>query len=197
MDLWISIGSTYTYLTAMRAAALANAEGVRFRWRPFDTRHVMTLQGNLPFKDKPAKTAYMWRDIERRAGRYGLAPRLPAAYPVADLPRANRVALVGVDEGWVADYARAAYRLWFHDHLPVGEEPNLSRAVAEAGGDPAAALAAADGDAMGARLMAETEEAMRLGVFGTPTVFVDGEMFWGDDRLEDAIEWSRKGRLGD
>jgi len=71
IDFWHSIGSTYSYLTVMRLPHVAGASGVDFRWRPFNVRHVMTGQNNIPFKDKPVKAAFMWRDIERHARKYG------------------------------------------------------------------------------------------------------------------------------
>jgi hypothetical protein len=90
IDFWYSIGSTNSYLTVMRLADVEKASGLAFRWRPFNVRHVMVAQNNVPFKDKPVKTAYMWRDIERRARRYGLTPRIPAPYPLPGLVLANQ-----------------------------------------------------------------------------------------------------------
>ena len=140
IDFWYSIGSTYSYLTVMRLPEVAKASGLAFRWRPFNVRHVMVEQNNIPFKDKPVKSAYMWRDIERRAARHRLAPSLPAPYPLSGLVLANRVAILGVEEGWVEDYTRATYRRWFEKGEPAGQEPNLSASLAEIGQDPARVL---------------------------------------------------------
>ncbi len=195
VDFWFSIGSTYTYLTVMRLGDVARAGGIGFRWRPFDVRRVMVAQNNIPFRDKPVKAAYMWRDIERRAARYRLTPRLPAPYPLPELVRANLVATLGAREGWVEDYVRATYRRWFDDGQPAGEEPNLSASLAGIGQDPARVLALAASDEIAGALTAATDEAMALGVFGAPSFVVDGEVFWGDDRLDDAIAWARRGTL--
>ncbi len=195
IDFWYSIGSTYSYLTVMRLPAVARAENLRFRWRPFNVRHIMTEQGNIPFKGKPAKAAYMWRDIARRAPKYGLSPRLPAPYPLPELVLANQVAILGAQEGWVADYTRATYRRWFEDGQRPGEEPNLSGSLSDIGQDPADALAAARSQDTVAALAAATDEAMALGIFGAPSFVAGGEVFWGDDRLDDAIAWARHGRL--
>lgn len=191
MDFWYSIGSTYTYLTVPRIEAAAREAGVGLRWRPFNVRTVMVEQNNIPFMNKPVKSAYMWRDIGRRAERYGLRPQLPAPYPLAGLELANRVAVLGEEEGWVAAYTRATYRRWFEEGLPAGEEPNLSESIAETGLDPARVIEEAQGEAAGAVLEAVTEEAMALGVFGSPSFVVGDEVFWGDDRLDDALEWAR------
>jgi len=195
IDFWFSIGSTYTYLTVMRLPALARDRQVEFRWRPFDVRRIMVAQNNIPFRDKPVKAAYMWRDIERRAARLGLNPRLPAPYPLEHLTLANQVALVGADEGWGQDYCIETYRRWFHDGQPAGSEPNLSQSLAAIGQDPARVLEIARSDQIAAALIRQTDDCAALGVFGAPCFVVGGEVFWGDDRLEDALDWHRNGRL--
>ena len=174
----------------MRLPEVEKASGVEIRWRPFNVRHVMIEQNNIPFKDKPIKTAYMWRDIERRAARYGLAPRIPAPYPVPGLVLANQIAMLGVEEGWGAAYTRATYQRWFERGEPAGEEPNLSASLKAIGSDPSQVLAAAQSERIIEALAQATDEAMGLGVFGSPTFVVDGEVFWGDDRLEDALLWA-------
>lgn len=192
IDFWYSIGSTYSYLTVMRLPEVERATGVKFRWRPFNVRRVMVEQNNVPFKDKPVKAAYMWRDIERRAQRYGLAPKLPAPYPLPGLVLANQVAILGAAEGWVEDYTRATYRRWFEDGEAAGEEPNISASLKEIGCDPMNVLAASQSRQTADVLEAATDEAMKLGVFGSPTFAVGREIFWGDDRLDDVLHWARE-----
>jgi 2-hydroxychromene-2-carboxylate isomerase len=192
IDFWFSIGSTYSYLTVMRLAEVETATGTSFRWRPFNVRRVMIEQNNVPFKDKPVKTAYMWRDIERRAHRYGLSPRLPAPYPLPGLVLANQVATLGVEEGWVAAYTRATYQRWFEGGEAAGEEPNLSTCLSEIGCDPNEVQRTAQSKRIAHALEASTDEAMSLGVFGSPTFVVGDEVFWGDDRLDDAILWAKE-----
>ena len=193
INFWYSIGSTYSYLTVMRLPEVAKATGVEFRWRPYNVRHVMVEQNNIPFKDKPVKTAYMWRDIERRAATYGLTPSIPAPYPLPGLVLANQIAALGEEEGWVEAYTQATYRRWFEAGQPAGEEPNLSGSLKDIGQDPARVLASANSDRIVAVLASATQEAMELGVFGSPSFAVGSEMFWGDDRLEDAIDWAQRG----
>lgn len=192
IDFWFSIGSTYSYLTVMRLAEVEVATGTSFRWRPFNVRRVMIEQNNVPFKDKPVKTAYMWRDIERRAHRYGLSPTLPAPYPLPGLVLANQVATLGVEEGWVAAYTRATYQRWFESGEAAGEEPNLSASLSEISCDPNEVQRKAQSKRIADALEASTDEAMKLGVFGSPTFVVGDEVFWGDDRLDDAILWAKE-----
>lgn len=191
IDFWFSIGSTYSYLTVMRLEGVASKSGVDFRWRPFNVRHVMTEQNNVPFKDKPVKTAYMWRDVERRAQRYGLHPKLPAPYPLPGLVLANLVATLGAKEGWIEGYVRATYRRWFEEGMPAGEDPNITESLQEIGCNVARVLEDAQSEATGNALAVATEKAMRKGVFGSPTFVVGDEVFWGDDRLDDAIAWAK------
>jgi 2-hydroxychromene-2-carboxylate isomerase len=189
IDFWYSIGSTYTYLSVMRLDAIAAEANAVFRWRPFNVREIMREMNNSPFVNKPIKAAYMWRDIERRARIHGLSPRLPATYPLADLARANRVAVIGAREGWCAAYTKETYRRWFEAGELAGSEPNISASVAAAGADPEAVLARADGMEGVDGLATATDEARKLGIFGSPNFIVDGELFWGDDRLGEALAW--------
>ncbi len=195
IDFWFSIGSTYSYLSVMRLAEVAAATGIDFVWRPFNVRAIMIAQNNIPFANKPVKAAYMWRDIGRRAAKYGLSPKLPAPYPVADLPLANQVALLGMAEGWGPDYVTESYRLWFDEGVPAGAEPNLSDSLRAAGQESKAIVAHATAAEAVERLATETEKAAALGVFGSPTFVVGSEVFWGDDRLDDAMSWLRHGRV--
>lgn len=195
MDFWFSIGSTYTFLSVMRLRHVEEQIEVAFCWRPFNVRAIMIEMENIPFAKKPIKATYMWRDIERRAAMYGLAPQLPAPYPLKELERANRVAVVGAVEGWCQAYTIATYRRWFVDGQPAGSEPNLSASIAEAGQEPARVLDLADAVGAVEGLAAATETARALGIFGSPNFVVDGELFWGDDRLDDAIAWSRRRSL--
>ncbi len=195
IDFWVSIGSTYSYLSVMRLDAVEAAAETKFRWRPFSVRAIMLEQNNIPFRGKPVKAAYMWRDIERRAAMYGLHPKLPAPYPLPEFDFANLIAIVGEGEGWCAAYVRAAYRRWFEEGQVAGSEPNVSESLREIGQDPERIVALARGADAARRYQEATEEAKSLGVFGSPTFVVGCEAFWGDDRLDDAISWSKHGRV--
>lgn len=196
VDFWFSIGSTYSYLSVMRLAGVSAETGISFSWQPFNVRVIMREMDNIPFANKPVKAAYMWRDIERRSGQYGLHPMLPAPYPLKELELANRVAVVAKAEGWLEHYAVATYRRWFEYGEPAGSEPNLSQSIAACGQDPARAIDAANSSEANASLEAATSMARELGIFGSPTFVVGRELFWGDDRLYDAVAWHRGERSG-
>lgn len=195
IDFWYSIGSTYTALTVLRLQDWSKQHDVTIRWRPFDVRRVMQAQNNIPFAGKPEKSAYMWRDIERRAAKYGIHMSLPAPYPISDLPLANQVALLGMDQGWGVTFTIALYRIWFCEGVEAGDSQALIEALHRSDQDPAPILARAKAPDWIAALQAETDLAVAAGVFGAPSFVVRDELFWGDDRLEDAYSWARTGHV--
>jgi len=195
IDFWFTMGSTYSFLSVMRIADLERSTGVSVRWRPFHLLVILQEMKHVPFADKPVKSAYMWRDIERRAAMYGFPVQLPAPYPVKQSVVANLVATAGMREGWGADFVRAAYRRWFQRGEETGSEPNVSQSLLEIGQDPSRVLALAESEDVKAALSAETDVARQLGIFGSPTFAVNGELFWGDDRLQDALSWCRHGSV--
>ena len=195
LDFWFDFASTYSYLSAMRIEPLAEAAGVTLRWRPFLLGPIFAAQGwsNSPFNLFPAKGKYMWRDIERRAQKSGLPVKRPAPFPQNSLSAA-RIALAGRDAGWTPAFARACFHLGFGQGKSIQDEAILVEALRSAQIDAQSALGLSKSEEVKGRLKAETELAKSLGIFGAPAfVTQDGELFWGDDRLEDAIEWSRGG----
>jgi 2-hydroxychromene-2-carboxylate isomerase len=188
IDFWFSIGSIYTFLSVMRLDRVEDVSDIRFRWRPFSVKAIMIEMDNRP-ASKPAKIAYMWRDVERRAQGYGFPFARRPPHPLTEFDLPNRIAVVGAREGWCADYVRSTYRRWFDDLQEPGHEPNVSESLGEIGQDPARVLALARSDETGRAYQAATDEARALGIFGAPSFVTRGEVFWGDDRLEDAIRW--------
>ena len=195
IDFWYSIGSTYSFLTIMRLDDWCDEHDATVNWRPFNVRTVMSEQKNIPFAGKPVKSAYMWRDIERRAAKYHLHAKLPAPYPISDLALANQVAVLGMTDGWGKSFTQNLYRIWFEEGIEAGNENAVSEALHRCQQDPRLTLARARSPDTIALLEAETEQATRLGVFGAPSLVVRGEVFWGDDRLDDALSWARVGHV--
>jgi len=191
IDFWFSVGSTYTYLTVMRLPEVQKESGVRFNWHPFSVRQIMVEMDNIPFATKPAKEAYMWRDVERRAARYGIAISVPAPYPLQHFDLANEIAVLALNEGWCEEYVRSTYRYWFQHGLEAGSDANLERVFDEIGQDRARVLQAVQSEEVGSAYRAATDVARARGVFGAPTFIVGDEVFWGDDRLEDAVAFFR------
>ncbi|NOD83782.1 2-hydroxychromene-2-carboxylate isomerase [Ruegeria sp. HKCCD6119] len=195
IDFWYSIGSTYSFLTVMRLDDWCAEHDATVNWRPFNVRTVMSAQQNIPFAGKPEKSAYMWRDIERRCAKYHIHASLPVPYPISDLALANQVALLGMTDGWGKSFTQNLYRIWFEDGVEAGSESALSEALLRCQQDPRLTLARARSPDIVTALEAETDVAVKLGVFGAPSFVVRQEVFWGDDRLDDALSWARVGHV--
>ncbi len=192
LDFWYEFASTYSYPAAMRVERVAAARGVAVTWRPFLLGPIFARRGlsDSPFNADPAKGRYMWRDLARLCAAEGLALKRPSVFPRNGL-LAARVALVGADEGWIAPYSRAVFEANFARDQAIEEPAVLAPLIAAAGGDPQAALDAATSPPVKERLRAQGEAAAALGLFGAPTlVTADGELFWGNDRLEQAVAWA-------
>jgi 2-hydroxychromene-2-carboxylate isomerase len=194
LDFWFDFASTYSYPAAMRIAPLAAQANVRVRFRPFLLGPIFKAQGwtTSPFNLYPAKGRHMWRDLERLCAEQGLPFRRPDPFPQASL-LAARVALAGLDQPWGEELCRAVFRVEFGAGRRIDDAAVIADLLAELKVEPVAALAAAQSEAIKARLRSETEEAQRLGLFGAPSfVTADGELFWGNDRLEQALRWQKR-----
>ena len=194
LDFWFEFASTYSYPAAMRISPLAEAAGVAVRWRPFMLGPIFKGQGwtTSPFNLFPAKGRNMWRDLERTCGTIGLPFVRPTTFPQNTL-LAARVALVGLAEAWGEDYCRAIYRAEFAEGRTVEDTETIASVLTALGLDAGAVLDRAQSNENRSQLRAHTEEAQRLGIFGSPSfVTADSELFWGNDRLEAALNWARR-----
>ena len=194
LDFWFEFASTYSYPAAMRISPLAEAAGVAVRWRPFMLGPIFKEQGwtTSPFNLFRAKGCNMWRDLERTCGTIGLPFVRPTTFPQNTL-LAARVALVGLAEAWGEDYCRAIYRAEFAEGRTVEEIKTIAGVLTGLGLDAGAVLDRAQSNENRSQLRAHTDEAQRLGIFGSPSfVTADGELFWGNDRLEAALNWARR-----
>lgn len=189
LDFFYFFGSLYAYLSVMRIDKLAREHGVSVRWRPFNVRTVMA-ENNIALRTQTAKVKYMWRDIERRAARHGVPFVAAPAWPTDPELLANRIAIVASRDGWCEDYTRASFRAWYLDAMALGSRECLAHVLRPLGRDVDATIAAADAPAIADALAAQTDAARSFGIFGSPAFVADGEMFWGDDRLEEAIAWA-------
>ena len=194
IEFWYSIGSTYTYLSTQRLTEIANQKNIEFEWCPFSVRSRMIEMENVPFmaEKKRDKIDYMWRDVQRRANFYGFDAKVPAPYPLKEFDLANKVAILGKDQGWIKEYTILTYKKWFLEHLEPGSEPNLSSTLREIGLDPDKIINLAQADEIEQKYLKNTEIAKNKGIFGSPSFTVENEVFWGDDRCEDAIKWLLK-----
>jgi 2-hydroxychromene-2-carboxylate isomerase len=191
-EFWYEFASSYSYPAAMRVEALAAERGVALAWRPFLLGPLFAAQGwrDSPFNLYPAKGRYMWRDLERICGALGLPLKRPDPFPQNSL-LAARVALA-LDDAARPAFSRAVYRAEFGEGRPIDAPATLGALLAEIGVAPEPLLARAAEDANKAALKAQTARAMALGLPGAPCLTTaDGEVFWGNDRLEQGLDWAR------
>jgi 2-hydroxychromene-2-carboxylate isomerase len=192
LDFWYEFASTYSYLAAIRCQSVAEASGVRLRWRPFLLGPIFVAQGwnTSPFNLYPAKGRYMLRDMKRICGQRGLTFHRPEPFPQNSL-LAARVALA-VPEDQRPEFSRAVYLAEFGEGRNIADEALLGEILSRLGLPAAEIFEKAKSDAVRALLREETATAQKLGLFGAPTfVAEDGEIFWGDDRLEQAVAWTK------
>ncbi len=191
LEFWFEFGSNYSYLSVMRIEALASAAGVTVAWKPFLLGPIFRQLGmdNSPFVLNPAKGRYAWRDMERLTKKYALEFRKPTVFPrVALLPM--RVAMLGAGESWMGAFCKRVMQQNFVDDLDINDINNVRAALEPLVPDADAILSAAQGDDNKLRLRTQTEQAQRRELFGAPTFMVGDEMFWGNDRMEDAITYA-------
>ncbi|MGF6573205.1 2-hydroxychromene-2-carboxylate isomerase [Paraburkholderia sp. GAS333] len=190
IEFWFDFGSNYSYLSVMRIEARALAHGVNIRWRPFLLGPVFRDLGfeNSPFVLQKEKGAYVWKDMERQCRKYGIALTRPSTFPRAAL-LAMRVALLGAEEQWIGAWCRKIMQLNFADDRDIGSIEVVTEALEELGLPAQQIIADAQSDANKLCLREQTAAAAARGIFGAPTFFVGDEMFWGNDRLDDALDY--------
>ena len=194
---WFEFASTYSYLAAMRIEPLAQAAGVVVEWKPFLLGPIFAGQGltDSPFNVFPIKGAYTWRDLERECIKYGFPVlQKPAVFPGNGL-LAARVATLGADADWQADFVRGVYSAQFVEGKALADT-ETSVGVLDALGVDGVAIVERSMSDQGVKdaLKANTAVAQEVGVFGAPTfTCADGELFWGNDRLDDAVTWAVRG----
>lgn len=187
VEFWFDFASTYSYPAAMRIEDLAARTGIRLRYRAFLLGPIFAAQGmnDSPFNLQPAKGRYMWRDLERLCAKYELPFRRPSVFPRNSVV-AGRVAAAFADAAWLPAFVRATYVANFGEDRDIADSETVIELLASIG-QAAGVLEQACSPERKSRLRENTDEAQQRGIFGAPTVFAGDEMFWGNDRLEDAL----------
>ena len=188
VEFWFEFASNYSYLSVMRIEQEAARAGVKIEWRPFLLGPIFQSFGwsTSPFVLQPWKTEYVWQDMARQCRKYGLPWQRPSTFPRNTLLPA-RVALLGTEKAWMAEYCRRVIQLNFGADRDIADTACSAEVLQQLGLGSEEIIAEAQGEANKRRLREQTEAARARGVFGAPTFFVGEEMFWGNDRLEDAL----------
>lgn len=191
IDFWFDLSSNYSYLTAMRIDDLASTCEVDVVWKPFLLGPIFQSFGweSSPFVLQKQKGEYTWKDMERQARKFGIAWKKPTTFPRrAILP--TRVAILGTNDKWIGDFVRAMMARNFVEDKDLDSEDAVREVLAAIDVNADLVIAQAQTEENKQRLRHATETAANLGIFGAPMFFVGDEMFWGNDRLEEALAYA-------
>ena len=191
IEFWYDFASTYSHIAAQRIEEAARDARLPIRWRPFLLGPIFAAQGwaTSPFNLYPMKGRYMWRDIERLSAERGLPLKRPEPFPANSLTAA-RVAIQGEAAGWIAPFTKALFHAEFCEGANISDPDVLRGILTDLDLDAGPILEAARSETVKQRLKMQTDAAQRLGIFGAPIFLVDGELFWGNDRLDEAMRWA-------
>jgi 2-hydroxychromene-2-carboxylate isomerase len=192
LDAWFDFGSNYSYLSVMRLEDEAAAHGIGIRWQPFLLGPIFRSFGwaSSPFVLQKEKGDYTWKDMARQCRRYGCRGSSRRAFRAPPCCRCASRWWAPASRGW-ASSAAARCCMNFAEDRDI-DSPEAMRDLLAALGLPAhRVIEEALSDANKLRLRQQTERAVEQGIFGAPTFFVGDEMFWGNDRLDEAIAFCK------
>lgn len=195
IEFWFEFGSNYSYLSVMRVEEAAAQLGVQVHWKPFLLGPIFRSFGwdTSPFVLQKAKGEYVWKDMARECSKYGLPWVHPTTFPrTALLPL--RVALVGAEQDWMGAYCRRMMSLNFAEDREIDSQDVVADVLAQLDLPAQRIIDEAQSEANKLRLRQQTDAAKAKGIFGAPTFFVCDEMFWGNDRLDNALVQCAQGR---
>lgn len=190
VEFWFEFASTYSYPAAMRIEQMALARGIDVRWHAFLLGPIFREQGwtDSPFNLYPAKGRYMWRDLERICAQQDVPLRRPSQFPRSSL-LAARVACCFASESWLPEFVRRVYHANFAEDRDIADAVVIGSVLDSLGQDSSDILMQAQSAAAKDKLRSQTEQARMHGIFGAPTLRVGEELFWGNDRIEAALDW--------
>lgn len=191
IEVWFEFASTYSYPALLRIEPAAHSAGVSLRYRPFLLGPIFASQGwsDSPFNIYESKGRYMWRDLARICEREGLPFHKPSVFPRNGL-LAARVSFAATDQPWLPAFVRSVYTANFAHDRDISDSAVISELLCDQQQDAGAWIARAATPEVKNGLRAQTERAVGHGIFGAPSFLVGEELFWGNDRLEEALAWA-------
>ncbi len=193
LQFWYEFASTYSYLSVCRIEQVAANAGIDVEWKPFLLGPIVKEFGwnDSVFNLYPIKGRYMWRDLERLCEQYGIPYQKPTAFPRNGL-YAARIATIAADEGWCPAFTKAVFQSNFADDEDISAPPVLRGILESIGQDTSSVMEQAQTQENKDRLRNQTALASNLGIFGAPCFIANDELFWGNDRLEQAVDWLKE-----
>jgi len=185
VQVYFDYASPFAYLAAEVLPGFADRSAVSLRWTPIDLMQLSNYENGLPYS--PVKRRYVAIDAARAAEYHGVPIRLPKPHPVQSMA-ALRLAVVAVNEPGFLEVHRALSRAAWREQRDLSSRSVLADCIAQANGPVEEWLIESETPETLARLAANTSEAEEQGVFGVPSMLLDGELFWGLDSLG-VLEW--------
>jgi 2-hydroxychromene-2-carboxylate isomerase len=190
IDFYFDFSSPYGYFASAKIDELAEKYGRAVTWRPILLGAVFKITGGQPLPTIPLKGSYAAHDLARSARLYKLPFKMPSKFPIGTTAPARAYY-------WIADrdlalarkVALALYRAYFAEDRDISNPEVTGNVAAKLGVDKAGLTQALNEPAVKERLRIEVDAAIERGVFGSPYIVVDGEPFWGSDRLEQVEKW--------
>ena len=192
LEFWFEFASTYSYPAAARIQTMADQAEITVLWRPFLLGPIFQQQGwrDSPFNLYPVQGRYMWRDLERICAALEIPLRRPSVFPRNSV-LAARVACIFAAEAWLPEFVRQVFRANFAEDLDIANPEIIAHCLELSGVSAGRLIDRALAPDNKETLRLQVERAAALGVFGAPSFLVAGELFWGNDRLEQAIAWCK------
>ena len=194
IEFYFDFSSPYGYLASEGIDAIAARHGRGVTWRPYLMGVAMKVTGSAPVVNRPMLGAYSRRDMERSARRLRVPLRFPEPFPIATIAACRAVYwMERADPDAAKPLAQALYRAYFADGRNISEPDVVADVAAGSGADRDALLAGIQEPAIKERLKEVTNDAVERGIFGSPFFMVDGEPFWGHDRMDEVDRWLESG----
>ena len=194
IDFYFDFSSPYGYLASRRIDEIAARHDRAVNWRPHLIGAAFKATGSQPLLNIPMKGDYARIDMPRTARLHGIPFVMPERFPFLSVVAARAFYwLDDSDPAKAADLARALYNAAFGEGRDIAKTETVTEVAAGLGVDAAALTAALSDPAVKERLKIEVAAAIERGVFGSPYIFVDGEPFWGHDKLDDIDRWLETG----
>ncbi|MGE3678703.1 MAG: 2-hydroxychromene-2-carboxylate isomerase [Burkholderiales bacterium] len=194
IDFYFDFSSPYGYFASTKIESLAAKHGRTVNWRPVLLGIIFKTTGGAPMPTLPLKGDYASKDFPRSARFLGVPYRTPGVFPIGTMSAVRAFYwLQGKDPAKAVAFAKALYKAYFVDDVNISDAAGLAR-VAQSLGLNADEMSAGINDAaVKEKVKAEVDVALARGVCGSPFIIVDGEPFWGADRLDQVEKWLATG----
>jgi len=194
VEVYFDFSSPYSYLLSEQIEALATQYGRSVKYRPTLLGAVFKVSGMAPLTEVPLKGDYSRQDFARSARYANVTFQMPDVFPISTVNAARALLwLQSTGSAKSVSFVHQVFRAYFVQNRNIGEVAVLGEIAEELGVDPKALIAATQDPAIKDKLKAAVDESIARGVFGAPFVFVDGEPFWGNDRLPQIERWLQYG----